>query len=376
LQNSDLSVSESEPIILSEKSQYTTLLIKQAHERLLHAGVTVVLTDLRAEYHILHGRRAIHSVILRCTYCQWKFATMYDAKVPPLPASRVSLTESGIVFINVGLDYFGPLYPSDREKIYVLLITCDASRAVHMEVTLSMNASDFLDAFEKFKSRRGIPHHIRSDNAKTFQMVSQILKNKYNIKWTFITERAPWRGGYWERMNRTIKTTLKTMLKTRKITVEAMRLLLCQTEALVNSRPLTFVTDIAGEPEALTPAHFIVGRQLTELPPPLRQDDQQRKNIRQWFDDRTKVMKVFVNRWKKEFLRELRNKAKGDHLPIAIGDSVFVNEDKAPHLWPIGVVTQLFPSSDGIVRTVLVKVRGKILKRPIQRLYLFERSSL
>ncbi|KAH9365040.1 hypothetical protein HPB48_013532 [Haemaphysalis longicornis] len=37
-------------------------------------------------------------------------------------------------------------------------------------------------------------------------------------------------------------------------------------EAVVNSRPLTFVERSINKPKVITPAHFIIGKRLTSLP--------------------------------------------------------------------------------------------------------------
>ena len=60
-----------------------------------------------------------------------------------------------------------------------------------------------------------------SDNAKTFKnsskevmkivwfdQVSEHLTNE-QVEWQFIVEKAPWWGGYWERMVQSIKRCLK-----------------------------------------------------------------------------------------------------------------------------------------------------------------------
>ena len=77
--------------------------------------------------------------------------------------------------------------------------------------------------------------------------VRRHLANK-GIRWTFNRERAPWWGGYFERLVQSVKRCLKKILKNAKVT----RTVLVETEATLNSRPLTFVS--SGEIEKpLTP---------------------------------------------------------------------------------------------------------------------------
>ena len=135
---------------------------------------------------------------------------------PPLPDIRVTGSQP---FQVTGIDYAGPLY------VYICLFTCTAIRAVHLELVEDQTASAFLRAFKRFASRRGIPGCIISDNAKTFKAGSQDLKAlktrvieaaesqrflaNHGIKWRFITERAPWWGGFYERLIGLAKRRLK-----------------------------------------------------------------------------------------------------------------------------------------------------------------------
>jgi hypothetical protein len=67
----------------------------------------------------------------------------------------------------VGFDFFGPCNITihrRKEKRYVLLFTCLNTRAVHLEVTASLDLSSFLIAFASFSARRGRPSVVYSDN--------------------------------------------------------------------------------------------------------------------------------------------------------------------------------------------------------------------
>ncbi|XP_070385219.1 uncharacterized protein [Dermacentor albipictus] len=65
----------------------------------------------------------------------------------------------------------------------------------------------------------------------------------------------------------TVKATLRRVLGRSCLDHDSLSTVLTQVEATVNSRPFTFVSSDAGELMPLTPAHFLVGRRLTSLPP-------------------------------------------------------------------------------------------------------------
>lgn len=67
-------------------------------------------------------------------------------------------------------------------------------------------------------------------------------------------------GGFWERLVRSVKVILRKVLGRAELNFEEMCTLLTEAEAIINSRPLTYVHNDVNEPQPLTPAHFLVGQ--------------------------------------------------------------------------------------------------------------------
>ncbi len=177
-----------------------------------------------------------------CVICRKAEGSPYDATTPPdLPASRVSEAPP---FTNEGLDMAGPRFvreDHDKErssensiKVYVLLFTCASTRAVHLELTPSLSVSAFLRAFRRYASRRGLPALLISDNAKTFrascaeirrlcrcqEVLRYLVDNQ--ITWQFIVEKAPWWGGFWERLIRSVKRPLRRVIGRANLTYDEL----------------------------------------------------------------------------------------------------------------------------------------------------------
>ena len=73
-------------------------------------------------------------------------------------------------FAYTGVDYFGRLYCSDRSgngKVWVVLVTCLALRAIHLDLVWDLTADQFFFALRHFMSRRGTPKQPLSDNRST-----------------------------------------------------------------------------------------------------------------------------------------------------------------------------------------------------------------
>ena len=97
-------------------------------------------------------------------------------------------------------------------KAYICLFTCGVTRAVHLEIVEDLSVETFLQALRRFAARRSLPRILISDNASTFQAAAKDLEELISstqmseslctlgVQWKFIPKRAPWYGGFWERL--------------------------------------------------------------------------------------------------------------------------------------------------------------------------------
>ena len=85
------------------------------------------------------------------------------------------------------------------------------------------------------------------------------------IEWCFIVEKAPWWGGFYERLVGSVKRCLKKIVGSAKLTLDELQTVVIEVEATLNSRPLMYsAADDIQEP--LTPAHLLTGHHLLGLP--------------------------------------------------------------------------------------------------------------
>ncbi|GFO10309.1 tigger transposable element-derived protein 6 [Plakobranchus ocellatus] len=78
--------------------------------------------------------------------------------------------------------------------------------------------------------------------------------------WRFSVPRAPWWGGWWERMIKVMKLALKRSVGLKCLERIKLETTLVEVEACINSRPLTFVGDDFDSGHPLSPSHFLLGR--------------------------------------------------------------------------------------------------------------------
>ena len=143
------------------------------------------------------------------------------------------------------------------------IFICEDTDAVHLELLNSMMTDDFLQAFRRMANRRGMAKVIHSDNQTTFHKAATVFKAStqrikltkidpnvveeklasQGVSWKFITERASHRGGHWERVCRQLKEPLRKVLGKAFLNYTEMLTVLTDIEALINSRPLTYIGD-------------------------------------------------------------------------------------------------------------------------------------
>ncbi|GFU66960.1 DUF5641 domain-containing protein [Trichonephila clavipes] len=79
----------------------------------------------------------------------------------------------------------------------------------------------------------------------------------------FIPPRAPHMGGLWEAGIKSVKYHLKRALGRSRLTYEESETVIIQVEGILNSRPLTPISNDFDNYEVLTLAHFLIGRTIT-----------------------------------------------------------------------------------------------------------------
>ncbi|XP_036347963.1 uncharacterized protein LOC118757352 [Rhagoletis pomonella] len=226
-----------------------------------------------------------------------------------------------------------------------------------------------------------------SDNGKTFvgaqrtlqREFSQFLKESatdiaekyatHGFSWQFIPPYAPHMGGLWEAAVKSFKIHFTKVAGNHKFTFEEFTTLLIRIEAVLNSRPLSSMSQDPTDLLALTPGHFLRGAPLLSLPEP---HSETLSLTNKW--QKLKVIhQQFSNRWKNEYLKELhkRHKWKRQEPNIKEGDLVVVKDDLLPpNEWRLGRVVKLHPGQDANVRVAVIHTQAGTITRNIAKLCL------
>ena len=353
-------------------------------------GVAETLVQPRSKYWVVKGRQTVKKILIKCAVCKKLEGRPYG--VPPTPQLPEFRLSDDFAFSSIGVDFAGPIYVKDvynmrsvMNKACIVLYTCASSRAVHLDLVPNMSSQAFVRSFKRFTARRGVPRLVVSDNGSAFK--SEELKRllaEYSISWKYNVALAPWWGGFFERLVKSTKRCLKKSLGTARVTYEELLTVIVETEGILNSRPLTYVSDEMRD--LLISLQLVIGRRLLNSHGNAKQP-RAGYTVRD-LSRREKYLNTlllhFWKRWQKEYLTELRvhhnYKSSNRKLTIKIGDVVCVYKGKAPRqLWSMGVVKSLITGRDGYHRGAVVTVRSgdRVVEitRPLNRRYPVEVES-
>lgn len=376
------------PIYLPSSERFTEKLVHQVHCETLHGGVALTMAAVRERYWVLKLRSLVKSVRSKCYGCKRFSATPARNPIPgQLPEDRTTV---GGAFEVIGLDFAGPLKYKEGKKsqgnAYLAIFTCSLSRAVHLELIASLETDNFITCLKRFIARRGRPRVIYSDNGGTFIKAEKWLRQlrdderlhglleQHEIKWKFNLSRAPWWGGQFERLIGVVKASMYKAIGGATLTWSELSEVLLDVETQVNRRPLSYVEDDVELP-ILTPATFLYQR-TNHLP----EEETWRitdRDIRR----RAKYLRTckdqMWSRWQREYLTALRERHNLMHRVTKFqpkkGDVVIVKTDnKNRGTWPLAIVNEVYPGSDGVIRTVQLRTAKSMLERPVQHLYPLE----
>ena len=375
------------PVILSKDQHVSTLILQHIHLQLGHGGRNHMLSHLRKKYWITKANSAARKIILKCIVCRRQRGKMIEQKMANLPIERVLPDEAP--FTNVGIDYFGPINVKRGRstlKRYGVIFTCLTSRAIHLEVANTLDTDSCINAIRRFICRRGQVLSIRSDNGTNFvganremrEALAALNDNRIQgalvqdgVTWNFNPPAASHHGGVWERLISSVRTVLHSVLCQQSLDDEGLQTVFCEVEAILNSRPITTVSDEVNDLEALTPNHILLLKGKPALPPGLF--DKKDLYIRRRWRQVQYIADLFWKRWISEYLplMQERQKWSRERRSLTPGDVVIVADSTAPRgSWMMGKVLEVKSDARGLVRTVRLKTKNSVLERPVTKLCL------
>lgn len=384
------------PALLNKNDLFTKILINDCHVQSGHLSEQGTINEIKKLCKIPKLTTVVKSVVRGCRICRLDRGRKFS--VPLSPQMKKQKLGNDPPFSFCGVDMAGPFnvkLSKEVHKRWVILFTCGAIRAVHLEVVQDCSAEAFANCFLRFVARRGTPKIMISDNGSNFKLFSKdlldISKNSFTtdtlvkkgVEWEFLPVRSPWMGGFFERLIGVMKTVLRKTFPKKIPDSDAFQTSITITEGLVNNRPIHFV--LAGDDiMPLTPNYLFFGRNLNlnsnivmpdtdetkdpdfliSSPDNLGLRGKRLKNLmveitRRWQDE------YLVALYEKDSLRQKSGPGNKYRLQANEGDIVqIVGEDKDQ----LGRILKLIKSHDGNVRSAQVFYKGRVSIHPLKNM--------
>ena len=116
------------------------------------------LTRVRSQHWITKGWQAVEKIIEVCVTCK-RLEGISNQSPQTVPLSDFRVNEER-PFKYTGIDYCGPVYirtAGHINKDYIALMTCAATRMIHLELVRDLSATSLVRCLKRFMRRRRLP---------------------------------------------------------------------------------------------------------------------------------------------------------------------------------------------------------------------------
>lgn len=387
------------PILLPKNSALSTLIIKNIHARMSHAGCYSVLSELRKEFYIPHSFSVVRKELHKCVVCK-----RFNNKTVKLNQSSYRdfrLDPPQIPFRSIFIDHLGPYWVNINEKkckVWILLVTCLFTRGINLKICWDLSVKSFLQAFQQQIFDFGMPSICLSDAGSQIvaggKVVLDFLKDAeakkfldmhsiHSIEFQHYFTGNHELGSLVEICVKMTKRLIFGTLKNVIFPFDQFEFLVAQTIHLVNKRPIAFRESLRDAEvdylDPITPEVLIKGYEIPSLNiiprlQPAPEDDpdwvQGKNHVKaikheysKLIEGRKRLYKIYYG----EFLNTLISQATDrkdrykpvKHERLGPGDIILLKEPLCkPSSYPLAIVKDIQLNDLGEV-TGVVAYKGK-----------------
>ena len=274
IKNFPVSFSNKEKLPVVPYGPLAKLVAKHYHDK-YHADIDSIVAHIRNDVWIPKIRKLVSEFDKRCKFCLIKRRKVTTQMMGDLPSFRFEMSAA---FSAVCMDLFGPIVIKDDcvkrgpriyKKVFGVLFTCTASRAVYLDVATDYSTEAVQHTIRRLMAHRGDIKLIISDPGSQLVGASKELvqwrKNwdqeqldrffaSTGIEWKFIMSASQHQNGAAESMIKFSKAVMKALMRSygeTRLSLNEFNTLLTETVNLVNERP------IGTKPNAQTDSEYL-----------------------------------------------------------------------------------------------------------------------
>ena len=381
-----LSYDQRFPLLLPVSDPFTVLVIKHNHLKVGHMGLNYTRAHLRRKFWVPSVTCTIKRVVASCDVCKLERGKRYHVfDSPALPEFRFNVDEPWTVTAvdMTGHEWVKSGTDGSVAKVYFIFFVCVATGCGHIEMTPDASSSAFANAFDRFTSRRGVPHMLVSDHGSNFKGYENELKAladdqamesflfEKGIVWKFTPIGAPHFNGFIERQIGILKSVIRKSVKNKVLSNDQLLTVACYAESIYNERPLCVTDSDDVDFVPITPNTLVYGRSLRQFAHTVSEIDLNDLEFRvsckslNVMSRKLKSTLAQVRKvWQAEYLHFLATKDSSRRarapstkslLMPAVGDVVLIKDSRD---FRLGRIVQLFLSEDGECHSARIRTKN------------------
>ena len=345
------------------------------HPDVSHGGIESLLRFSQMTAYIIGGRELVKSMKKACARCRILHKRGVQVAMGPLSDENLCVAPP---FYFCQVDICGPLKaysPANKRatlKVYYVVFCCTTTGVVDCRIMEDYSADSFVQAFERFSCRFGYPKMVLPDEGSqlvrgcegmvlSFSDISQKLSREYGVEFKTCPVGAHNVHGKVERKIQEVRKSLRKDVVNKRLSILQWETLGQQISNSINNLPLCIGNkcEMIENLDILTPNRLILGRNNNRCPTePLRLEP----DLKGIIEFNRKIFEVWFKEWLTSVVPLLVEKPKWfvTERHVCVGDVVlFLKSDKEfDKQYQYGLVTALYESKDGLVRTVLVEYQN------------------
>jgi hypothetical protein len=307
-----------------------------------------------------------------------------------LPEEKTKYGQSP--FTDIALDLLGPTVVKAmtnkraKLKVWPLLIVCQATSVVHIEVMHDYGSAAFMLQWRHYTAVRGRPGLVISDKGSQLTSATNAVAHSATedpanwdwtriaeagadagTRWKFVPAGCQYRNGKAERAIQVIKKTLRHLLRMTllgdapTLNYSELQVILTEAANIANDRPIGVKTLTEEDLLPLTVNHLLLGRNSLHT---ISYDESgELRNMDEMAEYHAQLLKSWWTKWREQgfnavFGFNTRAQTK-EHDDLQKGDVCLLKyKTKVSSHYPLVIVIKAEPSEDGRVRTVTVGLRN------------------
>ena len=356
-----------------------------------HGGIESALRETSRVAFIIGGRELLKTMKHACARCRFLYKQEIKVAMGPKHDSNLCIAPA---FFNTQVDICGPhdsysnVNKRAKIKIYLVVFCCSTTGATDCKVMEDYSTDSFILAFIRFSCRYGYPNTLYPDSGSqllkggndmvlSFSTIKYRLEVEFGVQFYVCPVGSHYVHGKVERKIREVKKSIDKHLQNQRLSIIQWETLGQQISNSINNLPIGLAnkTECLENLDLLTPNRLLLGRNNNRCPtaPLILSGD-----VKKIIQSNDEIFRVWFRSWLISYVPSLvpRPKWFDNSRHIAVGDVVlFSKSDKEfENLYQYGIVTTLYTSNDGLIRSVDVTYQNhtenvkRVTKRGVREL--------